>query len=103
MFTPAWPLTTERLVVRPFREDDFESMLAIHSDEGVARWLYNEPRDADGVRELLVRKIAGSSLRTEGDWLAAAITAAATGELVGDLAFHWVSEEHRTGEIGFIV
>jgi RimJ/RimL family protein N-acetyltransferase len=26
-----------------------------------------------------------------------------TGAFVGDLAFHWVSEEHRTGEIGYVV
>jgi RimJ/RimL family protein N-acetyltransferase len=43
------------------------------------------------------------ALDAEGDWMSCAILERATDELVGDLAFHWISEEHRTGEIGFIV
>jgi RimJ/RimL family protein N-acetyltransferase len=101
-FAPDWPLETERLVLRAYRLSDFDGLFAIQSDESVARWLYLEARDADQTRELLRRKIEGASLSAEDEWLSAAVTLRATGELVGDVALHWVSVEHRTGEIGFV-
>ena len=99
---PRWPVETERLVLRPFTEDDFDAMLRMHADAEVARWLYNEPRTPDNTRELLARKIAGSELRAEDEWLSAAVVRREDGGFVGDVSLHWVSEEHKTGEIGFM-
>jgi len=100
---PDWPLQTERLVLRPFEERDYDLLYAIQSDAEVARYLYNEPRDHDEVRDLLGRKIAGSEWRDEGDWLSAAVVLRESGAAVGDLDLCWASDEHRTGEIGFAV
>ncbi|MBA3844227.1 MAG: GNAT family N-acetyltransferase [Actinobacteria bacterium] len=101
-FAPDWPLETERLLLRPYREDDFALLYAMQSDADVVRWLYEEPRDEEEARALLGRKIAGTELAAEDDWLSAVVTLRATGEAVGDVAFHWVSVEHRTGEIGYM-
>lgn len=101
-FTPSWPLETERLVLRAYSEGDFGGLFAIQSDESVARWLYNEPRNAEETRALLARKIAGASLTAEDDWLSAVVVLRETGEQVGDVALHWASVEHKTGEIGFV-
>jgi RimJ/RimL family protein N-acetyltransferase len=98
---PAWPLVTERLVLRPFEERDLTALHAIHSDLGVTRWLYNEPRSEEEVRVLLAQKIAGASVSSAGDWLSAAVTLSASGELVGDLSLLWASEVHQSGELGF--
>jgi RimJ/RimL family protein N-acetyltransferase len=89
-------------VLRPFEEGDLEAMHAIQSDVESARWLYNEPRTLDGTKDLLAKKIAGDRFSAEGDWLAAAVVTRETGQLVGDLSMQWLSEQHRTGEIGFI-
>ena len=99
--TPRWPLETERLLLRPYEDGDFEGLCAIHSDAQVARYLYNEPRTEEEVRDLLRRKIRGFELRQEDDWLSCVVVLRATGEMVGDVALHWVSELHKTGEIGF--
>jgi RimJ/RimL family protein N-acetyltransferase len=99
---PRWPLETERLVLRPFESGDLEAFHAIQSDETVVRWLYNDVRTLEETRDLLARKIAGSALQGEGDWLSAAATLTATGELVGDVSLLWASEEHRQGELGFV-
>lgn len=99
---PDWPLETERLVLRPFEDGDLQAMYAIHSDAESARWLYNEPRTLDQTKALLATKIAGDRLRDEGDWLTAAVVARETGQFVGDVSMQWVSEQHRSGEIGFI-
>ncbi len=103
MTAPDWPLRTERLLLRPFEAGDLDALHAIHSDEAVVRWLYNDPRTLDETRELLGRKIAGAALRAEGEWLGAAVTLRETGELVGDLSLLWASETHRQGELGFVV
>lgn len=103
MTAPDWPLRTDRLLLRPFEADDLDALHAIHSDEAVVRWLYNDPRTLNETRELLGRKIAGAALHAEGDWLGAAMTLRDTGELVGDLSLFWASETHRQGELGFVV
>lgn len=101
MIAPAWPLETERLVLRPWRDDDLEALHEIYGDERVVRWLYHDARTRDETRELLAGKIAGAALHAEGDWLSAAVTTRAAGLVVGDVALNWVSETHRQGELGF--
>jgi RimJ/RimL family protein N-acetyltransferase len=101
--SPDWPLETERLVLRPFRDEDLPALHAMHSDEVVVRWLYHEVRSEQEVRDLLERKKFGAALTEEGQWLSCAITLRESGEVVGDLSLHWVSREHRCGEVGFIL
>jgi RimJ/RimL family protein N-acetyltransferase len=96
---PDWPITTERLVLRRYREDDFEGLFAIERDAGVARWLYNEPLDEAQTRQLLARKLDGL-LREEDDWVSSAVTLH-DGTFVGDVAINWRSVKHRCAEIGF--
>jgi len=100
--SPDWPLETERLTLRPLEERDWEAFAAIQADPETARWLYNEPRVGAEARAHFDRKRAGSALAAEDDWLSCAAADRASGALVGDVSFHWVSAEHRTGEIGFV-
>jgi RimJ/RimL family protein N-acetyltransferase len=99
---PDWPLETDRLVLRPFEQGDLRVLHAIHSDEEVARYLYNDARTIEEVGKLLGQKIAGAQLAAPGEWLSAAVVARATGEFVGDVSLCWVSDVHKTGEIGFV-
>ncbi len=103
MFAPDWPIRTDRLVLRPFHDDDFDVLCEIQADAGVARWLYNEPRTRPQVAELLTVKIAGASIQAPGEWLCAAVESSETHELVGDVDLLWASELHRSGELGFII
>jgi RimJ/RimL family protein N-acetyltransferase len=96
-------IETERLVLRPFTPGDFDAMLAMQSDAEVARYLYWDPRTAAEVREILARKSGSTSLRAPGDDLVFAVELRSSGEVVGDVGLHWHDNEHRQGEIGFIV
>jgi RimJ/RimL family protein N-acetyltransferase len=102
MFAPEYPIETERLLLRPYADGDFEAHLAIHSRADVNRWLYSEPRGPDEARDLLRRKLGETGLRDEGDTLSVACVRKDTGAVIGGCILHWVSREHRTGEIGFI-
>ena len=101
--SPAWPVETERLALRPFEADDLDVLCEIYADPAVVRYLYEGVRTRDEVREVLERKIAARQLRQEGDTVQAAVALRATGELVGTVLLHWVSEAHRQGEIGFVM
>jgi RimJ/RimL family protein N-acetyltransferase len=102
VFAPAYPIETERLLLRPFAQGDYDALLAIQSRADVTRFLYWEPRTPDEVLPALERRIADAALWQEGDTLGCAVVLRTTGELIGDCSLHWVSAEHRVGEIGFV-
>ena len=100
--SPDWPIETERLTLRPFEAADFDALYAMQSDPEVARYLYLEPRTLEETQVQLGRKIAGAAWNAEDDWLSCAAVDRASGQVVADIALHWVSAEHKTAELGFI-
>jgi RimJ/RimL family protein N-acetyltransferase len=99
---PAYPIQTDRLLLRPFAETDFDALLAIQSRADVARYLYWDPRTAAEVRETLDTKVRATAIIAEGDNLSLAAVFRETGELIGDCSLVWTSAEHRQAEIGFV-
>jgi RimJ/RimL family protein N-acetyltransferase len=98
---PAYPIQTERLLLRPFAETDFDALLAIQSRADVARYLYWDPRTAAEVRETLDTKVRATAIIAEGDNLSLAAVLRDSDELIGDCSLLWASAEHRQAEIGF--
>jgi RimJ/RimL family protein N-acetyltransferase len=68
------------------------------SDEGVARWLYWEPRTVEEVNRALDRQV--NQDRTKELALVAELKE--TGELVGHLTLSLGAPEHKQAEIGFM-
>jgi RimJ/RimL family protein N-acetyltransferase len=102
-FELAGRIETERLLLRPFVAEDFDAVFAMQSRPDVARFLLWDARDEAEVRSALEKKIAGTAIRAEGDALFLAAVLRSTDELVGDMVLHWISSDHSTAEIGFIV
>jgi RimJ/RimL family protein N-acetyltransferase len=100
---PAYPIETARLSLRPFSPDDLADVLAYQSRPEVVRYLYWEARDRGQVEEYLDGKLGMTALEQEGDGLVLAIVWREVGKVVGQVSLEWLSEEHRQGEIGFIV
>jgi RimJ/RimL family protein N-acetyltransferase len=94
---------TERLLLRPFEPDDFDALYSYQSRDDVTRHLYWGARSPAEVREALRKKLASTAIRAPGDVLALAMVLRSTGELVGDYVLDWKPDEHRQGEIGYIV
>ena len=99
---PAYPLQTQRLLLRPFAVTDFDALLAIQSRADVARYLYWDPRTAAEVRETLDAKVRATAIIAEGDSLSLAAVLMEGGDLIGDCSLRWASAEHRQAEIGFV-
>jgi RimJ/RimL family protein N-acetyltransferase len=100
---PEYPLHTERLQLRPYRQTDLDALYDIQRRPEVTRYLYWSPRSRDEVREMLTRRSEMSAIANEGDGLLLAAELRGSGQLVGDVALQWHSQEHRQGEIGFVL
>ena len=103
MLRPAYPIATERLYLRPFLPSDLDAIVAIHGDPEVVRYLYFGVRGRDELRGVLTEKARRIVLVKEGDTLNLAAVLRDGGELVGDVTLFWRSEEHRQGEVGYIL
>lgn len=103
MLRPAYPLLTERLRLRPFRDDDLDAFHAIQSRPDVVRYLYWEPRSREQAEEMLGRRTRQVAIEKEGDGLHLAAELRETGELIGHFSLYYASQEHRTAEIGFVM
>jgi RimJ/RimL family protein N-acetyltransferase len=103
MLHPTYPLFTERLVLRPFRDDDLDAFHDIQSRPDVVRYLLWEAKTRDEAREMLGRRMLQTAIDKEGDGLHLAADLRATDELVGHISLFYGSEEHRQGEVGFVI
>jgi len=93
-------IATERLVLRPWGEEgDLEFLFDVQSRPEVVRWLYAGPLTRDGAEAALARKRGSTGPESYG-YVA---LLAATGERVADFSLRRTSEEHRQGELGFVV
>ena len=98
-----FPILTERLILRPFRDDDLEAMVAIYGREDVNRYLDWGPRSRDDVREWLGRFKRLTDITPRGDALRLAALLKVSDSLIGDFSVWRTSREHLQGEIGFVV
>lgn len=96
---PDWPLETERLVLRPYSEGDFDALHELYSDESVVQWLYEGPATLEATRARLDRCLERREL-TETTGLSAAVTLPG-GAYVGGLVLWYTSFEHRGAEVGY--
>lgn len=103
MYSPEWPMHTERLLLRPFEGGDLHALHTMQSDEEVVRYLYHDVRSLDDVRISLARKMGSVAISGEGDGVTAAVVLRDTGELVADVSVWLVSEGHEQAELGFVV
>ena len=108
MLRPEYPIETERLLLRPYREADIDALHDIQSRPEVVRYLYWEPRTREQV-ETVIRESSdqidgeGGALDGEGGALTLAIQPRGSDAMVGDVVLMYHSEVHRQGEIGYVL
>jgi len=97
----AFPLTTDRLVIRALTTDDLDRHHAIFSNADVVRYLYFGPFDRDGAYEHLARRSI-VDLPGEGAWINFGVEVKDEGVLIGELAMGFISETHKHYEVGYV-
>lgn len=102
MLRPALPLRTERLLLRPMTDGDFDDLYAFQSDPDVTRYVLYDARDRDGMRTALEAKKRETALATDGDALSLAVTVPPEPTVIGEVNLFFRSAAHRLGEIGYV-
>ena len=98
-----FPLRTERLLLRPFVDDDLDAFHDMYRRGDVARYLYSEPRSREQASEYLERVKKLTSFDTEGHAIRLAAVLPDSGAVIGDISLNHVGREHGQGEIGFVI
>jgi RimJ/RimL family protein N-acetyltransferase len=89
-------LKTERLILRPYRPDDrgdIDDAYVYMSDPEVVRYLYWEVRTREEVQAFLAER--GSHVL--------AVQLPPDGPVIGEVLLRPGSEEHRQGELGYVL
>ena len=101
-FSPDYPVTTERLLLRPITPDDVDAMHAYQSRPDSVRYVPYEPRTREQVAEVIASGRYAATMAEAPGHAHMAVVLRSTGELIGDLVLMWHSEQHRAGEVGYI-
>lgn len=101
MLAPRYPLITERLVLRPYREEDLTAILELFGRDEVARYLPWEPMDAEAAQALLGRRLRQTRITAQGDLIAVAAVDRSSDRVVGEFVLRFTSATNRQGEVGW--
>lgn len=99
---PDYPLTTERLRLRPFTRGDVEAVHAYRGREDVARYLFDPPLSRDECALAIQQRTSQTGFAEEGDRIVLAVETIDDANLVGEVSLIWRSVEARQGELGWI-
>ena len=97
---PWFPIRTERLLLRPFTQGDFDAVHAYANDEGVIRFMDWGPNTVEETQAALDRFSETQLLQSLGD-VNLAIQHIEEGTVIGSIRLSVNSEATRTGDIGY--
>ena len=97
---PWFPLETDRLILREFRESDFDDVHTYGSDPAVARFMVWGPNTLEVSQTFLGLLIEGQKTWPRKD-VSLALELRETGKLIGSIRLWVVQEDWGTAEIGY--
>lgn len=100
MFHLDQPITTSRLIIRPFTPADEDDMFDFESRDDVARYLFNEPRTRADNAEELAKRVTQTKLENDGDTLLLAVDY--NGTVIGYVLLTLLSRDNSQGEFGYV-
>ena len=93
-------IETERLLLRPFRSSDTDSILAYRGDPEVARFQLWEPFTHNKVK-LFIHKYKSITFGSDGHWSGLVVQDKAKGHVLGDVALNISKDDHPQARIGY--
>jgi RimJ/RimL family protein N-acetyltransferase len=102
-YAPHYPITTERLLLRPFIRGDVDAVFSYRSLPVVAEYLFDRPMSHEECAEAVRSRASQVAFIEEGDKILLAVEEQATGRLVGEVSLIWRSLVDQQAEIGYIV
>ncbi|MED1604089.1 GNAT family protein [Cytobacillus sp. FSL W7-1323] len=90
-------ITTERLLIRPFKRNDLQDVFAIYNNDDTCKFLLHEKWTDEDMNKRFDKKLANCALTKESMLSLAVIY---KNKVVGDLSV-WYTEMKDTVEIGY--
>jgi RimJ/RimL family protein N-acetyltransferase len=103
MPAPFYPIETQRLRVRPFQDSDLPAIVALYKVPEVLRYLYVGARSDEEIAKSFAERKLKTEFNAEGDKLILAVELKETGACIGEVILVWLSETHKSAEIGFLI
>jgi RimJ/RimL family protein N-acetyltransferase len=97
-----FPLETERLLLRPFVDGDFNSYATYHSLPEVYRYLYREAPVGNALKQKFGNMLA-APFEKDGDVFYVAVVSRDNEALIGEVVLKLASKAARQAEVGYIV
>lgn len=95
------PLTTARLILRPYTADDLASLHDLFGREDVCRYLPWPAMDLEKARAKLEQRLLQDHIGPDRDAIIPAAVEATTGRVVGEFMLRVRSVADRQGEVGW--
>ena len=99
----SFPITTDRLTLRPFERGDIEELSAYHTLPSMQRYAFSRTRDKDEVAGALNIMRQHVSLQRPGDTLTLAMVRKGDKKLIGHVSLHWSDATASQGEVRFCI
>ncbi|WP_224702831.1 GNAT family N-acetyltransferase [Devosia aquimaris] len=100
---PDYPVSTQRLRLRPFTRGDVDAVFAYRRLEAVARYLFDGPLSRDECAMAVQQRTGQVALDVEGDKIVLAVELAENNCVIGEMSLIWRNVEARQGELGWIL
>ncbi len=92
-------ITTERLILRPMLESDFEDYCKYGLDPEVMKFI--RPVGSKAETHEAFKGFQKDWQDEQGQWMALAVELIADGSLIGDVGFRYSNKEHLQIELGY--
>jgi len=102
-WAPEYPVTTERLLLRPHQHGDLDDLTIYHSDPEVVRYIPWPVRSRAETQAALKKRIEQGSVVEEGQWLVLAISLRSSGRVIGEVLLKYDSESDGRGELAVAI
>lgn len=99
---PDYPLSSERLTLRPFTRGDVDAVYSYRSRDDVARFLFDVALSREECALAVQQRIGQVALEKDGDKIILAVELKSTGSLIGEVSLIGHSMDARQAEIGWI-
>ncbi len=95
-----YPLRTERLLLRPYGEDDLDELAGVFTDPEVMRFVGSGARTREQTAEVIVQANAHEREHGFSVW---AVIEAATGRLLGECGLNLLDGTGPRVEVGYVL
>jgi RimJ/RimL family protein N-acetyltransferase len=97
------PITTDRLILRPFERSDIDDLSSYHALPSVQRYVFSRTRDKDEVAGALSIMRQHVSLQRPGDTLTLAMVRKDDNKVIGHISLHWSDATASQGEVRYCI